>query len=309
MRFGERAARAVVIDDRRRRSQHRARGRARAGRPKLLKVDGARRERLGRSRRRRPLVCVFMPDRLELVKGPAGVAARASRRARRRAVAGPARDARASYARALAQRNALLGAGARRRRRARLARRLEPRAGAARHRADARPRRLRSSCSSPHFAERGRELGLPGPAALAYRPRSQRVERRGARGRAARARSTADLERGFTTHGPHRDDSRFEVGGRDAAPLRLAGPAAARPARPAAGRARRARGGARRAAGPAARRRPERARPSGARGCCETCSRAGPDADHDRGPGAARWPLGTRLPRVRGGRRWLSGGS
>ena len=40
------------------------------GRPKLFKVDGVRRERLV-DFDERPLVCVFMPDRLEVVKGSA----------------------------------------------------------------------------------------------------------------------------------------------------------------------------------------------------------------------------------------------
>ena len=59
---------------------------------KLVKVDGAPLER-GGSPPPRPLVCVFLPDRLELVKGAPGVAALAPRPGGRRDVAGPRRDA------------------------------------------------------------------------------------------------------------------------------------------------------------------------------------------------------------------------
>src|SRR3954451_3613677 len=42
------------------------------GRPKVFRFDGAPAERAA-DVESRPLVCVFAPDRLELVKGPAGV--------------------------------------------------------------------------------------------------------------------------------------------------------------------------------------------------------------------------------------------
>jgi DNA replication and repair protein RecF len=78
-----------------------------AGEPKRLRVDGARVERLGLSAPRPP-VSVFLPDRLELVKGAPGV-----RRAHLDRFVGavwPARaESRTAYARALAQRNALVG--------------------------------------------------------------------------------------------------------------------------------------------------------------------------------------------------------
>src|SRR4051794_30312860 len=76
------------------------------GEPKRLKADGAPVERL-LDAPARPLVAVFLPDRLELVKGAPG-----ARRAHLdQVVTGlwPARAAtRRSYAQALAQRNALL---------------------------------------------------------------------------------------------------------------------------------------------------------------------------------------------------------
>ena len=57
----------------------------------------------------------------------------------------------------------------------------------------------------PPFTDRARELGLPGLAEVRYRPRS------GAEGAEQLAaelaeRRSADLERGFTAHGPHRDE-------------------------------------------------------------------------------------------------------
>ena len=73
---------------------------------KLVQVDGAPLER-GGAPPPRPLVCVFLPDRLELVKG-----APASRRSHLDQVVAalwPARvETRAAYSRALAQRNALV---------------------------------------------------------------------------------------------------------------------------------------------------------------------------------------------------------
>ena len=86
-------------------------------------------------------VCVFAPDHLELVKGPAG-----GRRARLddlTATVWPARRARPAraYAKALAQRNALLGRVRARAVARRLAARVGPGAGAPRHRADGAPPR------------------------------------------------------------------------------------------------------------------------------------------------------------------------
>src|SRR5215212_8124681 len=73
---------------------------------KRIRVDGAPLER-GGAPPPRPLVCVFLPDRLELVKG-----APASRRSHLDQVVTalwPARaETRSAYARALAQRNALV---------------------------------------------------------------------------------------------------------------------------------------------------------------------------------------------------------
>src|SRR5436190_14314313 len=76
------------------------------GSPKRLRVDGADVEALADSEVR-PLVSVFLPDRLELVKGsPGGRRAHVDRLV---AALWPARaEARSAYSRALAHRNALL---------------------------------------------------------------------------------------------------------------------------------------------------------------------------------------------------------
>src|SRR5918998_4465167 len=105
-RGGEGVARVVLDlsgDD----GEHRIECGFQPGDAKHLTVDGHRVESLG-AVEARPLVSVFLPERLELVKG-----APAARRAHLDQVVAalwPARAAgRAAYSRALAQRNALLG--------------------------------------------------------------------------------------------------------------------------------------------------------------------------------------------------------
>jgi DNA replication and repair protein RecF len=178
---------------------------------KVIKRDGVNLSVL-RADPATPRVCVFAPDHLELVKGPAGV-----RRAHLDELVTalwPARRAtRVSYAKALAQRNSLLG---------------RVRSGGAdtsalsgwdrelarhgielmRHRADA------VSLLAGHFATRAAELGLVEPAGLAYRPRSKAVDAAGLE-EELRERLPSDLERGFTTHGPHRDDLLLQAAERD----------------------------------------------------------------------------------------------
>jgi DNA replication and repair protein RecF len=186
------------------------------GEDKLVKVDGAPLER-GGPPPPRPLVCVFLPDRLELVKG-----APASRRSHLDQVVTalwPARaETRSAYSRALAQRNALVarvrGGGAR----ADLLDAWD--AELARHGAQLMADRARAIGSiAPAFAVRAAELGLPDPVELRYVPRSKASDADGLR-RELGERRTADLERGFTTHGPHRDDLALLHGGR---PLRTLG--------------------------------------------------------------------------------------
>ncbi len=169
---------------------------------KRMTADGASVERLI-DVEDRPLVGVFVPDRLELIKGPP-----ASRRGHLDQVLAaiwPARiAARREYSRALAQRNALLG----RIRAGRASRETLPAwdrelAGCAltlgRHRAET------VALLAPPFAARAGELGIAGEARLEYRPRSRAVEEEEFCAE-LRDRLDGDVERGFTGHGPHRDE-------------------------------------------------------------------------------------------------------
>jgi DNA replication and repair protein RecF len=181
------------------------------GEAKRLRVDGAPVERLADAGAR-PLVAVFLPDRLELIVG-----APALRRAHLDQVVAalwPARAAtKRAYAAALAQRNALL-AGIRAGRASRaslpawdteLARHgvalMSDRASAV--------ERLRG-----RFAEHAAGLGLEGEVDLRYRPRSTATEPDALAAELAE-RLPGDLERGFTGHGPHRDDLAFKRAGRE----------------------------------------------------------------------------------------------
>ncbi len=143
------------------------------GEPKRIRVDDALVERLV-DHPARPLVSVFLPDRLELVKGPPAL-----RRAHLdQVVTGlwPSRTAtRRAYRQALAQRNALLH----RIRSGRLSRSsteawdLE----LARHGIALRDDRARAvELLQPGFAAVAAELGLAGAPELRYRPRSDATE-------------------------------------------------------------------------------------------------------------------------------------
>jgi DNA replication and repair protein RecF len=169
---------------------------------KRMTADGAQVERL-LDVDTRPLVSVFLPDRLELVKGTPAV-----RRAHLDQVVAaiwpPRAEARREYSRVLAQRNALLG----RIRSGRasdatlstwdreLAQRgLELRA----HRAEA------VALLAAPFADRAHALGCNGELVLEYRPRSRAADA-DEYVEELRERLPGDLERGFTGHGPHRDE-------------------------------------------------------------------------------------------------------
>jgi DNA replication and repair protein RecF len=178
------------------------------GEAKHLRVDGAAVTTLS-GVTARPLVSVFLPDRLELVKGAPG--RRRSHLDQVVAALWPASAAtRSAYSRALAQRNALLG-------------RVRGGGGAealdawdaelARHGAElmADRRRAIDLLAGP-FAERAGELGLPEEAALSYRPRSDAPDAPGLAAELAERRA-ADVDRGFTAHGPHRDDVHLAHGG------------------------------------------------------------------------------------------------
>jgi DNA replication and repair protein RecF len=172
------------------------------GDAKRLRVDGVLVERLVDAPQR-PLVAVFLPDRLELVKGPPAL----RRSHLDQVVAGlwPARRAtRRAYGQALVQRNALLA---------------RVRSGAAgrgalstwdaelaRYGIALRDDRARAvDLLSPRFAATAAELGLPGAVELRYRPRSRAQSAQQLAAELAE-RVEGDLERGFTGHGPHRDD-------------------------------------------------------------------------------------------------------
>jgi DNA replication and repair protein RecF len=210
VRFGESATR-VCVTSANGVSERRFEVGLEPGRLKVMKVDGVRRERLA-DVEGRPLLCVFMPDRLELVKGAA-----ASRRAHLDTVVSalrPAqREVRALFGRALAQRNVLLA---------------RVRAGAASRNSlgswnrelathgielmDLRARTL--ELIAPHFTAHARELGFDHGATLEYRPSATASSEPELEAELA-ATTDKDVERGFTTIGPHRDDVRIEAGGRE----------------------------------------------------------------------------------------------
>jgi len=207
-RGGEGVARVVLDlagDD----GEHRIEVGFQPGEAKHLRVDDSPVDSVA-AVEARPLVSVFLPERLELVKG-----APAARRAHLDQVVAavwPSRaETRTAYSRALAQRNALV---------ARI------RAGAtgpaaldawdvelARHgvrlMAD-REEAVRGL--RPLFAGLAERLGLPGDAKLRYRPRSEASDAEGLVAELAERRA-ADLERGFTAHGPHRDELQLLLGG------------------------------------------------------------------------------------------------
>lgn len=181
------------------------------GRPKRMSVDGAPVERM-LDVLDRPLVSVFLPDRLELLKG-----APTLRRAHLDQVIAalwPSRvGTRRSYAQVLAQRNALImrlrsGAGSR----DSLA---TWDAQLARHGiALMSDRREAVEQLRNRFTTVATELGLGGDAALDYRPRSH-AEDELELARELEQRRDSDLERGFTGHGPHRDDLVMRRAGKD----------------------------------------------------------------------------------------------
>lgn len=178
---------------------------------KRMRVDGATVERMV-DVQTRPLVSVFLPDRLELLKGAPGL--RRAHVDRLVAAIWPLRTAtRRAYARALAQRNALLSAiRAGRASRETLPswdREVSVHAVALREDRAAAVELVREP-----FAQRAEQLGLEGEATLEYRPRSRA---RGPEEFAAelRERLEGELERGFSAHGPHRDELLFRRDGRE----------------------------------------------------------------------------------------------
>lgn len=149
----------------------------------------------------RPPTAVFMPDRLELIKGAPGV--RRAHLDQLIAALWPARRInRRSYAEALAQRNALLARGSGGHELEVWDREL------ARHaRALISDRKQAIEAIEERFASAGAELGLePGPT-LRYRTIADvDPEDEVAYLEALAARRDDDRRRGFTTFGPHRDE-------------------------------------------------------------------------------------------------------
>jgi DNA replication and repair protein RecF len=215
VRFGARTARVAVTldDDGRPRELSVAYEASAQGAParKRMTADGAPVGRL-LDVANRPLLGVFQPDRLELVKGPPSV-----RRAHLDQVVAalwPARvGVRLQFARALAQRNALLA-----RIRAGMASPAtlstwdrELAGCAVRLRAD---REEAVALLAEPFALRAAQLGCPGAATLEYRPRSRALFEDELVHELA-ARRELDLRRGFSGHGPHRDDLAILRDGRE----------------------------------------------------------------------------------------------
>jgi DNA replication and repair protein RecF len=209
VRRGGVAVARVVVDTSDEEGAHRIEVGFEPGEAKRLRVDGSPVDSLA-AVGVRPLVSVFMPERLELVKG--APAARRAHLDQLVAALWPARaETRTAYSRALAQRNALLG---------------RIRAGAcgpgaldawdvelARHgvRLTADRGEAVDGLRAP-FAELAGRLGLPGDAELRYRPRSDATDEESLVAELAERRA-ADLERGFTAHGPHRDELGLQLEG------------------------------------------------------------------------------------------------
>jgi DNA replication and repair protein RecF len=181
------------------------------GEPKRTRVDGALVDRM-LDVDQRPLVSVFLPDRLELVKGPPAL--RRGHLDHFVAALWPARVAtRRSYAQALAQRNALI---------ARISSGTAGRDSLAswdgelaRHGiALMADRRMAIEAVADSFTSLSADLGLDGSVTVSYRPRSRAADADQLAAEFA-GRLGGDLERGFTGHGPHRDDVGLARDGRD----------------------------------------------------------------------------------------------
>ena len=209
VRFGAKVAR-VEVEVEAEDGTHRLEVGLEPGATKRVKIDGT--EAAGPAGAEvRPLVSVFMPDRLELIKGAPSL--RRAHLDQLVAAVWPARAAnRGAYMRALAQRNALI---ARIRAGAAPATHLDTwdaelaRAGAAlmSDRAEA------CALLAPRFRDRAADLGLPEEAALTYRPRGRSTDAESLRAELLERRDE-DLARGFSAHGPHRDEILLAHAGR-----------------------------------------------------------------------------------------------
>lgn len=210
VRFGAQTTR-VVVSLREQDRPHELTVGFQPGSPKHMTVDGAPVERLT-DIQQRPLVSVFSPDRLDLIKGAPTL--RRAHLDQLVAALWPARvGTRRDYSRALAQRNALI-AGIRA---ARASRETLPSwdAELARHAIALREDRsqLVTLLAEP-FIERVKQLGLAGECVLKYKPRSK-AESVDEFIEELQSRLPRDIERGFCTHGPHRDELAFVRDGRE----------------------------------------------------------------------------------------------
>jgi DNA replication and repair protein RecF len=210
VRFGERVAR-VEVDAQAQDGPHAFSVGVEPGEAKRVQADGVPIARL-LDVEQRPLVSVFLPDRLELVKGTPALR-RAHLDSVLAAVWPARRSTRRAYGQALAQRNALLGrvaAGA-----------ASPAAldawdsALATHgvRLIAERAELVAALADP-FARIALALGLDGEPELLYRPRSRATEPGELRAELIERRA-GDLARGFTGHGPHRDELALRRDGRE----------------------------------------------------------------------------------------------
>jgi len=215
IRFGASATRVVarLLDGERERELSASYGAVAdsAQHVKRMTADGAPVERLLEVPGR-PLLSVFMPERLELVKGPPAL--RRAHLDQLVAAIWPLRaHTRRDYSRVLAQRNALLA-----RVRARAAssaalstwdRELARHALALRaHRAEA------IALVSEPFLQRAEQLGCAGEIGLEYRPRSRAPDETSFLTE-LQERQASDLQRGFSGHGPHRDELAILRDGRE----------------------------------------------------------------------------------------------
>ncbi len=180
------------------------------GEAKRLQADGVSVERI--DVQSRPLICVFLPDRLDLVKGPPAL--RRSHVDQVVAAMWPGRSStRRAYSQALAQRNALLA----RVRSGRASPSSLPAwdAELARHGIALRDDRAAAiDVLSARFAAIAAALGLGERAELRYKPRSRAADAAGLAAELAE-HTASDLDRGFTGHGPHRDDLGLLRAGRE----------------------------------------------------------------------------------------------
>jgi DNA replication and repair protein RecF len=210
VRFGEQTTR-VVVETEDQDGTHQLAVGLTPGEDKKMFVDGAPVPRL-LDVDLRPLISVFLPERLELVKGVPAL--RRAHLDQLIAALWPARvAARRAYSQTLAQRNALLS-----RVRAGWApsSTLEPWSEQLARQALVlmADRQEALDLLAPAFIGIASRLGLDGDPGVRYRPRSKAstAEQFVAE---LDARLETDLERGFTSHGPHRDELVFSRAGRE----------------------------------------------------------------------------------------------